>query len=173
MALWIVLIRAQLGMMIQMPSRELARRDSTWNRVKQPKHSFRGWPPPFEDRVMHDLMQKDREIKDRQPLDERERHPDQRILEPNQSPRREPQNRELPSCDEEVPRCRFAVEFPHLLARDGRAELSSERNRVLGVVVGFHWRSSILAGIRRPGSGFRLPASGSLTRDLELSSLPS
>jgi hypothetical protein len=154
MTLRIVFLRAQLGMMIQMPSGELARRNSAWNGVEQPKHSFRDRTPPFEDRVMYDLMQKDREIEDGEPLHERERHPDQRILEPNQSPGGKPQNGKLPGCDEEVPPRSLAVEFPHLLARDGLAQLSSERNGVLGVVMGFHrffnFSRDPVAGIRDP-----------------------
>ena len=138
-------------MMVQVPSGELAGRDSAWDCIEQPKYSFGKWPPPFKNRVMHDLVQKDREIENRQTLNQRERHPNERILEANQSPGGDCQDGELSSCDREVPPRGLAVQLAHLVARDSRAQLSSECNRVLGVVVGLHGYSSILAGIHSGG----------------------
>jgi hypothetical protein len=158
MALGIVLIRSELGMMIQVPSRELAGGDAAWNRVQQPEDPLGYWAAPRENRVMYDLVEKDREVKDRQSLNERQRYPDQRILEPNQAPRGERKNAELSSCDDEMPPGTLLVQLAHLVARDRRAELSSERNGVLGIIVGLHGNNSILAGIRFPGSGIRSSA---------------
>ena len=57
---------------------------------------------PLEDRVVHDLVQQDREVEDREPLHERERDPDQRILEADQSPGRQAEDRELPGRNQQV-----------------------------------------------------------------------
>src|SRR5262245_59169634 len=125
-------------MVVQVPSGELTGRDSARDCVEQPQYAFSNRTPAFKNRVMHDLVQKDREIENRQTLEERERHPDQRIFEPNESPGGARQDGELPSCDDEVAPRSLPVEFAHLVARDSSAQLSSERNRVLRVIVGLH-----------------------------------
>jgi hypothetical protein len=48
----------------------------------------------------------------------------------------------LSSCHQEVAPRDLPVQFAHLLARDGGTQLSSKRNRVLGVVMGFHGNDS-------------------------------
>jgi hypothetical protein len=53
---------------------------------------------------MHDLVQQHGEIEDREPLDDRERHPDERVRETDQSVRREAKHHELPGRDGEMPR---------------------------------------------------------------------
>src|SRR6185503_6488732 len=131
MTLGIVLVRTELGMMIQVPSRELAGGDPAWNRIEQPEDPLGHRPATREDRVMHDLVEKNREVKDRQSLNKRQRYPDQRILEPNQAPRGERENAELSSCHHEMPPGSLLVEVAHLVARDRSAQLSSERDRML------------------------------------------
>src|SRR4029453_4125066 len=160
MPLGIVLVRSELGMMIQMPSRELAGHSPAWNRIEQPEDPLGHWPPPCKNRVMHDLVQENREVKDRQSLNECQRYPDQGILETNQAPRGERENAELSSCHDEMPPGNLLVELAHLVARDRSAQLSSERYRVLGVIVGLHGNCLILAGIRpdtnHSGFGFTI-----------------
>jgi len=78
-------------------------------------------------------VQQHREIEDGEPLDERERDPDQRLLETDESPRREAEDRELADADREVPDGLFLVEIAHLRARDRSAQLGPERSRVLRV----------------------------------------
>ena len=88
-----------------------------------------------EDRVVHDLVQQDREVEDRESLHERQRDPDQRVLEMDESPGGAGENRELPHGDDAVPPAGLAVELAHNVAGQGFAKLSSERNRVLRVVM--------------------------------------
>src|SRR4051812_14560449 len=102
MTLRIVFIRAKLGMMIQMPPRKLTCRDSAWNRIQQREDPLGCGTPAVKNRVMHDLMQKYREVENRESLNQRQRYPDQGIFESDQSPRRESQHRELSSRDDEV-----------------------------------------------------------------------
>ena len=71
-------------------------------------------------------------------LDERQRHPDERVVETDEAPGREREDRKLSRCHGEVPPRALLVELAHLFARKRRAKLSSERNRVLREVMGFH-----------------------------------
>src|SRR6185436_19847747 len=125
-------------MMIQVPPRELTGGDAARNGVQQTEDSLRHGAAAFENRVMDDFVQKNGEVKDRQTLNKRQRYPDERILESNQSPRGERQDGELSSCNDEMPPGILPVQFAHLVARDRCAQLSSERHSVLGVVVGLH-----------------------------------
>ncbi len=101
--------------------------------------------------MVHDLVQQNGEVEDREPLDDGERNPDQRVLEPDQRPGRQRQDAELPHRDGEVPPRGFLVQLPHLLARDGSAQLSTERGRVRGVIVGLHGFTLDFTSLRRVG----------------------
>jgi hypothetical protein len=79
-------------------------------------------------------MQQDREIEDREPLDQRERQPNQRVIEPNQGPGGKGENRKLPGCHDPVPPREFLVQLAHQVARNRGAKLSAERTGVLGVM---------------------------------------
>jgi hypothetical protein len=124
MPLGIVFVGAELGVMIQMPLRELAGRNAARDRVQQPQKPLRDGSLPLEDDAVDDLVQQDREVENREALHEGQRHPDQRVVEMDEPPRRKPQERELPRRHHEVPGGRLPVEVAHLLTRDGVAELS-------------------------------------------------
>src|SRR5262245_62142816 len=87
---------------------------------------------------MDDLVEQDCEIENGQPLHERQWDPNQWIVEPDEAPRGDTEYRKLPGCDQEMPERGLLVKFAHLVARDGFAQLSPERNRVLRVVMGLH-----------------------------------
>ena len=148
----IVVVGAELGVMIEVPARELARGDAARRRVEQPEDPRRQRVRPREHVVMQDLVQQDREVEDREALHERERHPDQRVFEANQSPGRQREDRELPQRDREVPGRRLAMEPPQFVARNGTAELGLELNGMVRVVPGFHGGSIVTRGFRLPPS---------------------
>src|SRR5919197_6680423 len=145
----ILVIRAELGVVIEMPSRELTRGDPAWNRVKEAEEPLRRRMTPDKDRVVHDLVQQHREIEDRKTLNEGEGNPDERMLVPDQPPGGERQNRELAESDGAVPRWLLSVQIAHLIARNRRAELRPQPNRMLRVMVRFHGGSIVTAGSRR------------------------
>ena len=78
---------------------------------------------PLEDRVMHDLVQHHREVEDREPLDQRERNPDQRVVEVDQPPGADSQDTELTGRNQE---CRAAdLRCSSRSSSRGSASLSS------------------------------------------------
>ena len=90
---------------------------------------------PLEDRVMHDLVQEDREIEDGESLHDREGDPDERVLEMDESPGRQPENRELAERDQQMPCAGLSMKDAHLVARDRAPELRPQARGVLRVVV--------------------------------------
>jgi hypothetical protein len=76
---------------------------------------------------VHNLVQQNGEVKDRESLDERERHPQQR-----------PENQELPDGYQQMARGAFFVQLPQHGPRDGLAELGPQRGRMLPVIMVFH-----------------------------------
>ena len=78
--------------MVQVPPRELACRNAARHRVQKTQQAFRDRMAPLEDRVVDDFVKQDGEVEDREALDYRERDPDERMLEPDQSPRRGPRS---------------------------------------------------------------------------------
>jgi hypothetical protein len=150
-ALGVILLGPELRMVIQMPARELACRNSAGNRIQEREDSLGDWPPSFEHGVVNDFVEKNCEIENREALNHGKRDPDQWVLEVHESPGCANQDCELSSCDQEVPRGHFPVQSAHLVARDRLAQLSSERNRMLRVVMRLHGSHSILAGIRDAG----------------------
>ena len=85
--------------------------------------------------MVHDLVQQDGEIEDGEALDERERDPDQRVLEADEAPRRQPEHEELTHGDDPVPPRGFLVQILQLLARKRVRQLGLESHRVLRVIV--------------------------------------
>ena len=122
--------------MVEVPSRELARRNTARNRVKQAQNPRRHRPFPLEHQVVQHLVQEHREVEDREALNEREGNPDERVIETDEAPGRQSQYRELPGRDDEVPNGRLPVQVPHLLAGDGFAQLSAKADGMLRIVVG-------------------------------------
>ena len=146
MALRIVLIGAELCMVIQVPPRELARGDSTGDCVQQTEDPLGHRPAPLENRVVDDLVQENREVENRQSLDQRQRHPDERVVEMDESPRRERQNGKLARRHGKMAKGGLPVKHAQLVARNGFAQLSPKSNRVLREVVGLHESVPILTG---------------------------
>jgi hypothetical protein len=62
MPLRIVFVRAELGVVIEVPARELARRDAARDRVEQAEQPLERRMPALEDGVVHDLVQQHREV---------------------------------------------------------------------------------------------------------------
>src|SRR6185436_20117493 len=162
-ALRIVFVRPQFSMMIEMPACELAGRDAARYGVEEAEDSLGDGPPTLEHRVMNDFMKQDGEVKNRQPLHQRKRNPDQRIVEPDEGPGRNAKNPELPSCDEEMAERGLLVKLTHLVARDGFAQLSSKGNRVLGVVVRLHSSCFNFSSLSGPAGLVRCEASAERT----------
>jgi hypothetical protein len=146
MALRIVLLGPEPRVMVQVPPRELARRDSTGNGVQQTQDPFGGWPAPLENRVVDDLVKQNREVENRESLNERQRNPDEWVVEMDESPRRQPKHGKLPRRHGEVAKGGLPVKLAHLVARNGFAQLSPERNRMLREIVGLHGSVPILTG---------------------------
>ena len=85
--------------------------------------------------MVDDLVQQHGEVEDGEALDERERNPDERIRDGDQSPRRQRQHRELPRRDQQMPSPALGVKGLHLVARQRGAELGPKRRGVLTVMV--------------------------------------
>src|SRR5688572_30010968 len=134
MPLRICLVRAQLSMMIEVPAGELTRGNAARNRVEPTEDALRRWSPALEHVVVHDLVQKNREIENCESLHDGERDPDERVVEADERPGDERQNRELSCRDEGMAPGRLAVQLTHELARNGRAQLGAQRSRVLRVI---------------------------------------
>ena len=138
MPLGVVLVGAELRVVIEMPARELARRDAARHGVEPAERALRGGTPAREDGVVHDLVQQHREVEDGEPLDEHERDPDQRVRDRDKSPGGQREDRELPRRDQAVARGVLLVKGAHLLARQRMAELGPQPSRMLAVMMRFH-----------------------------------
>jgi len=123
---------------IEVPPRELARRDAARRGVQQAQDSRRQRPRTFEDVVVQDFVKKDREIEDRESLHERQRDPNQGVLETDESPRRKAEDRKLTDPHNEVTNGGFLMERAQLISGQGLRQIGLERHRMPGVVVGFH-----------------------------------
>ena len=138
MALRIVLVGTELGVVIEVPARELAGRDPAWRGIEKAEDPRRQRPRSLEHVVVQDLVQQDREVEDRKALDEGQRNPDERVVEGDESPGRRRKDRKLASSDREMTRRGLAMERAQRFARNRLAELSLQFHRVLRVVVGHH-----------------------------------
>ena len=85
----------------------------------------------LEHGVVHDLVQQDGEVEDREALDQGERDPDQRMLEMDETPGRQPEDRELPHRHDPVAPGVLAMQLAQLLPWQGFAQLGLEGHRVL------------------------------------------
>ena len=137
-ALGIVLGGSELGVMIQMPARELARGHAARHRVEVREEPFPSRARPLEDRMVDDLVQQNREVEDGEALHECQRNPDQRVREADKSPRHETEDCELPGGNEEMTPRRARVELDEKLPRQLAAQLDTKRCRRLAVIVGLH-----------------------------------
>src|SRR5207248_6950857 len=62
MPLRIVVRRAELGVMVEVPARELARRDAARHGVQPAERPLEVWTTSLKHRVMYDLVQQDRDV---------------------------------------------------------------------------------------------------------------
>src|SRR4051812_7728497 len=154
----IVFVGPEFSMMVEVPSGELAGGNSARNRIEQRQNPFHDRAAPLENRVVNDLVQQDGEVENRESLHQRQRHPDEWVVETDEAPRSEREDCKLSRCHRGVPPGIFLVQLAHLFARKRPPKLSSERNRVLRVVMRFHGNKQLY-----PGSGMRDP--GSVVRD--------
>src|SRR5688572_21716451 len=102
MTLGIVNVRSELGVMIEMPSSELRRREAARQRVQPREQPFGARVPALEHGKVHHLVQEDGEIENRKALYEAQRNPDGRMIESNQGPGRQPDDCKLPRRDREM-----------------------------------------------------------------------
>ena len=96
MPLRVAFVRSELRVVIQVPARELARRNAAGNRIQEPECPLRAPMAALEHGVVHDLVQQDGEVEDREALNQGERDPDQRMLEMDETPGRQREDCELP-----------------------------------------------------------------------------
>ena len=89
-------------MMIEMPPRELTRRDAARHGVQPAERTLEPRPAPLEHRVMHHFVEQNREVENREALHECERNPHDRVGRGDQAPRGEAEHRELPSRDRQM-----------------------------------------------------------------------
>jgi hypothetical protein len=102
-AFGVVLVGPELGVVIQVPARELARGNAAGRRVEQGQGTLGPGMAALENRVVHHFVEHHREVEDREPLNERQRDPDQRVAVVDQPPGADRQQRELPDRDRQVP----------------------------------------------------------------------
>ena len=88
--------------MVEVPARELARGNPAWNCIDQPQQALGERVPPLKDRVVHDFVQQDGEIENRESLDDGQGQPYQRILEIDQCPGSESEDGELAHGNDEM-----------------------------------------------------------------------
>src|SRR5438445_12197182 len=91
----IVLRRSELGVMIEMPPRELARRDPARHGVEPREHPLQARALALEDGVMDDLMQENGEVEHGKTLQEGERRPDEHVGGGDEAPARQRKDAEL------------------------------------------------------------------------------
>ena len=137
-ALGVVLVGSELGVVIQVPARELARRNAARRRVEQRQRALRRRARPLEDGVVHDLVQHHGEVEDGEALHQGERHPHQRVAVVNQAPGAGAEQRELAEGDCQMPRRGLAVEIAQQLAGNGLPELGLEPDRMLRKMMMLH-----------------------------------
>jgi hypothetical protein len=118
---------------IQMPRRELRRGDPAGNRVGQAEQPFGDRVRPGEDVVMQHLVQEHREVEHREALHERKRNPDVRRVETHETPRRQAQDKELAHANHEMADGRLDVQPAQRLPVERAAQLSPQRNGVVGI----------------------------------------
>ena len=139
MTLGIVLVGTELRVMIEVPARELARRDTARHRIQPPQRALGGRTAAIEDRVVHDFVQEHGEIEHGEALHQRQRHPYERARDRDQPPGGQREDRELARRNQQVARGALRVERLQHVPRQLAAELGPQRCRVLAVMMGFHW----------------------------------
>ena len=133
---------AELGVMVEVPARELRRRDAARDRVGVAEQPFEARAPAGEHGVVHHLVEQHGEVEHREALHEGQRDPERGVRHAHQGPRDEPEQDELAHGHREVARRLPAVPVADEVLRHGRGEVGTERRRVRRVVAALAHRSS-------------------------------
>ena len=135
MALRVLVIGPQLRVMIEMPTCELTRRDAARDGIKEAEYAFGPGTGSLENGVMDDLVQQNREVEDGEPLNDRERDPDERTIEMDQSPGAKRDDRKLPRGHGTVPPAGLLMQIAQQGAGESFAQLSFQRCSVPRIVM--------------------------------------
>ena len=84
---------------------------------------------------MKDLVQKKREIEKRDSQDERQRDPNDGMLDSHESPHRQHDDENLPERDDEMTSDGFSMERPKLIVWNGASQFRLQLHRMPGVVM--------------------------------------
>src|ERR1035438_25707 len=126
--------RAELGMVIEVPARELRRRDPGGKRVDEAEEAIGAWSVAVEDGLVDDLVKEDRSVEDDEAEDERARHAHPEALEMPAERERGGEEDELAEGDREMARGAFLMQRPQDVVRHGgREPLPQISDRVVEV----------------------------------------
>src|SRR5512140_824220 len=121
-ALRVVREGTELGVVIEMPARELRRRDPRGQRVEEAEDAIGARPVAVEYGLVDDFVKEDRSVEDDEPENERARDPDPHALEAPAERERAREEDELAEGDREVAGGALAVELLQDLVCDGGPE---------------------------------------------------
>ena len=89
-ALGVVLVGAEVVVVVEVPARELAGRDPAGHGVEEAERAVQPRVAPAEDRVVDDLVEERRHVEEREPLEDGEGDPEQRVREMPEAEAAEP-----------------------------------------------------------------------------------
>ncbi len=92
----------------------------------------------LEHRVMQDFVQEHREVEHDKALHDSQRYPQHRVIDTDQTPRRQTKQRELARGDQKVPPCRLVMQRAKLIARNRLTEFVAQLDGVMAVEVRLH-----------------------------------
>src|SRR5450759_4489535 len=154
--------RAELGMVIEVPARELRRRDAGGTRVEEAEDAVGARPVAVEDGLVDDLVKENGAVEYDEPEDERARDPDPQALEMPAERERAREEGELAGGDREMAGGALAMELLQDLMRHGGREPLPEVSDRAVVVARLH-RSKVTstsgAGDVFPGASADPPTS--------------
>jgi len=122
----ISLFRSELGMMIEMPSRELRRGNAARYRVEKTEDAVETVVGFGEDRAMHDFVQQHRAVEDRESGDKRKWQPEVPAIEMDDRRTGEDEGREIREGHQRMQPGTLRVEAAQILARKLSRELMFE-----------------------------------------------
>ena len=93
---------SELGMVVEVPTGELGRRDPAWKRVEVTQEAVAAVLTRVEDEPVHDFVQHHGEVEDRESHDQRRRNPDPPFGRSPGDRARPEQQQELPAQDQKV-----------------------------------------------------------------------
>jgi hypothetical protein len=152
---------AEFGMVVEVPTRELRRRDTGRQRVEETEEAIGARPVAVEDRLVDDLVKEHGPVEHDEAEDERARDARPQALEMPAERERGGEEEKLAKGDREVPRGALLVEHLQDVMRHGGREAFSEVSDGMVVVAGLHPRREY-AG-RREKAPSCPPSSGNQT----------